>query len=71
MTFPATGIGTDRLLLLGAHPSHARALQMYLLQNRAFLQPWEPSRDDAFFGLNERVKRGRTLGSTGLGRTMY
>ena len=49
MTFPATGISTDRLLLLGAHPSHARALQMYLLQNRAFLQPWEPSRDDAFF----------------------
>lgn len=57
MTFPATGISTDRLLLLGAHPSHARALQMYLLQNRAFLQPWEPSRDDAFFELDAITER--------------
>ncbi len=40
MTFPATAIRTDRLLLLPAPPSHARALQGYLLENRDFLQPW-------------------------------
>jgi hypothetical protein len=41
---PATGIQTDRLSLLAAHPSHAGFLQTYLLQNRDFVQPWEPSR---------------------------
>jgi len=61
MTFPATGISTDRLLLLGAHPSHARAVQAYLLENRDFLQPWEPSRDDAFFELAAITERLETL----------
>ncbi|WP_421525752.1 ribosomal protein S5-alanine N-acetyltransferase [Pseudomonas yamanorum] len=61
MTFPATGIHTDRLLLLPAHPCHARAVQAYLLQNRDFLQPWEPSRDDAFFELAAITERLETL----------
>jgi [ribosomal protein S5]-alanine N-acetyltransferase len=61
MTFPATEINTNRLLLLAAHPSHARALQEYLLQNRAFLQPWEPSRDDAFFELDAITERLETM----------
>jgi len=61
MTFSATGISTDRLLLLPAHPSHARALQAYLLENREFLQPWEPSRDDAFFELEAITERLETM----------
>ncbi|NWE13076.1 GNAT family N-acetyltransferase [Pseudomonas yamanorum] len=61
MTFPATGIHTDRLLLLPAHPSHARALQAYLLENRDFLQPWEPSRDDTFFELTAITERLETM----------
>jgi len=61
MTFPPTAIRTDRLLLLPAHPCHARAVQAYLLQNRNFLQPWEPSRDDAFFELAAITERLETL----------
>ncbi|WP_226477366.1 ribosomal protein S5-alanine N-acetyltransferase [Pseudomonas sp. MWU16-30323] len=61
MTFPATGIHTDRLLLLPAHPSHACALQAYLLENRDFLKPWEPSRDEAFFELTAITERLKTL----------
>jgi ribosomal-protein-alanine N-acetyltransferase len=36
-------------------------VQAYLLQNRNFLQPWEPSRDDAFFELAAITERLETL----------
>lgn len=55
--FPNHGIITQRLLLQAAHPSHAHALQQYLVKNRAYLQPWEPSREDAFFALDAIVRR--------------
>ncbi|MGE1153783.1 GNAT family N-acetyltransferase [Pseudomonas kitaguniensis] len=55
--FPTHGISTERLLLRTAQPSHARALQAYLVANRAYLQPWEPSREDAFFELDAITQR--------------
>jgi ribosomal-protein-alanine N-acetyltransferase len=61
MTLPATGIQTDRLSLLAAPPSHAGVLQAYLLQNRDFLRPWEPSRDDAIFELDASTDRIETM----------
>ncbi|CRM41574.1 ribosomal protein S5-alanine N-acetyltransferase [Pseudomonas salomonii] len=55
--FPTNGITTDRLTLHAAHPRHALALQAHLVQNRAYLQPWEPARDDGFFELSAITQR--------------
>lgn len=55
--FPTHGILTERLTLHAAHPRHAQALQAHLVQNRAYLQPWEPTRDDDFFGLGAITQR--------------
>ncbi len=59
--FPTHGITTERLLLQAAHPSHASALHAHLVANRAFLQPWEPSRDDEYFELGAISQRLATM----------
>lgn len=59
--FPTHGIATERLILQTAQPSHALALHTYLLQNRAYLQPWEPTRDDDFFALDAITQRLETM----------
>lgn len=59
--FPTQGIATPRLTLQAANPSHARALQAYLVQNRVFLQPWEPTRGDEFFELDAIMLRLETM----------
>lgn len=59
--FPTHGITTERLRLQAAHPSHARTLHTYLLRNRLFLQPWEPTRDDDFFDLDAITRRLETM----------
>ena len=59
--FPTHGITSERLLLQAARPAHARALQTYLLANRVYLQPWEPSREDAFFELDTITHRLETM----------
>lgn len=59
--FPTHGITTERLILQPAQPSHARALHTYLRSNRAFLQPWEPTREDNFFALDAITKRLETM----------
>ena len=50
-------IATDRLVLRTAHISHAHDLQTYLLENRTYLQPWEPLRDDVFFEIDTVADR--------------
>lgn len=47
--FPADGIASERVLLRLADPAYAKQFRAYLLDNHAYLQPWEPLRDDAFF----------------------
>ena len=59
--FPMQGIAIERLSLQAAHPSHARALQTYLVQNRVYLQPWEPTRGDDFFELDAITQRLETM----------
>ncbi|MFT0473484.1 GNAT family N-acetyltransferase [Pseudomonas antarctica] len=59
--FPTHGITTERLSLQAARPSHAGALQTYLLRNRAYLQPWEPTRGEEFFALEAITQRLETL----------
>ncbi|MGR2706044.1 30S ribosomal protein S5 alanine N-acetyltransferase [Pseudomonas sp. IB20] len=59
--FPTHGITTERLSLQAARPSHAGALQTYLLRNRVYLQPWEPTHGDDFFELDAITQRLKTM----------
>ncbi|QZC97337.1 GNAT family N-acetyltransferase [Pseudomonas sp. ERGC3:05] len=54
-------MSTERLLLQAAHRSHAGTLRAHLVANRAFLQPWEPSRDDEYFELAAISQRLATM----------
>jgi [ribosomal protein S5]-alanine N-acetyltransferase len=52
---------THRLVLRTAHASHAATMHTYLLENRTYLQPWEPLRDDGFFNLDAVTERLRLM----------
>ena len=45
---------TDRLLLKILDPSHAELTLDYYLRNRAFLEEWEPVREEAFYTLEKQ-----------------
>ena len=59
--FPADGIASERVLLRLADPMHAKEFRAYLLDNHAYLQPWEPLRDEAFFHLDAVTERLRVM----------
>ncbi|WMD23199.1 GNAT family N-acetyltransferase [Achromobacter seleniivolatilans] len=61
--FPSAGLSTGRLLLRKADASHAKSVQAYLVQNRAYLQTWEPLRNEAFFELNAVKQRLNAMAS--------
>ena len=63
---------TDRLVLRTLKEAEAGLLADYLLRNRAFLEPWEPKRDEGFFSIenitemirieNESIKAKQSIG---------
>lgn len=59
--FPVDGIASERVLLRLAGPAHAKDFRAYLLDNHAYLQPWEPLRDDAFFHPDAVAERLRVM----------
>ena len=59
--FPADGIASERVLLRLADPAYAKDFRTYLLDNHAYLQPWEPLRDDAFFHPDAVTERLRLM----------
>jgi ribosomal-protein-alanine N-acetyltransferase len=59
--FPADGIASERVLLRLADPAYAKDFRAYLLDNHAYLQPWEPLRDDAFFHPDAVTERLRVM----------
>lgn len=59
--FPADGIASERVLLRLADPTHAKDFRAYLLDNHAYLQPWEPLRDEAFFHPDAVTERLRVM----------
>lgn len=46
-----------RLVLRTVHASHAATMHTYLLENRTYLQPWEPLGDGEFFNLDAVTQR--------------
>ena len=42
---------TERLQIMLYQPEHAEALLSYYTDNRDYLTPWEPRRDEAFYSL--------------------
>ncbi|MGF6779865.1 GNAT family N-acetyltransferase [Paraburkholderia sp. GAS334] len=58
---PADGLFTARLQLRPASDRHAAHLQRYYQENRAHLQPWEPSRPDSFFETGAIASRLRSM----------
>ena len=59
--FPANVIASERVLLRLADPAYAKEFRAYLLDNHAYLQPWEPLRDEAFFDLDAVTERLRLM----------
>lgn len=59
--FPADGIASERVLLRLADPAYAKDFRAYLLDNHAYLQPWEPLRDEAFFHPDAVTERLRVM----------
>ena len=59
--FPADGIASERVLLRLADPAYTKDFRTYLLDNHAYLQPWEPLRDEAFFHLDAVTERLRVM----------
>ena len=49
-----TAYETDRLLLKVLGPSHAELTLDYYSRNRAFLEEWEPVREEAFYTLQSQ-----------------
>lgn len=58
---PVGEIRTSRLVLRPASERYAGDLQIYYGENRAHLQPWEPSRPDGFFELDAIADRLRVM----------
>ena len=52
--FPS--IETDRLQLSIFQPQHAEDLLAYYRRNRAFLEPWEPTRDESSYCIDHFVQ---------------